>query len=447
MSVKMTSAPNISTSQGFGGATTQLYSKVGWRILPFLMLCYAVAFLDRINIGYAQLQMKQTLTFSDATYGFGAGIFFVGYFLFEVPSNLLLERIGVRKTLLRIMFTWGVVAIAMAFVQTPTQFYIARFLLGVLEAGFFPGIILYLTYWYPSARRGEIIAMFMTATAIASVIAGPLSGATMKYLDEIIDGWHGWQWLFISQGLPASILGLVAFFYLEDKPEDAKWLTADEKAALRDQLDHDHKDVESSSHANFWQMIKDPKVYGLSFTYFLLLGATYTMVFWIPSLIKSWGVADLFHVGLLATLPQIAGIIGTVLMGRHSDKTRERRWHYATCVVVAAIGLITITFSHSNLLASVIGLTLAGLGFVSATPLFFTTITEYLSKASAAGGIALISSLGNLGPAVAPSVTGYITAETGSSLYSTYLIVGAYILSGVLLLTIVKVADPNDETS
>jgi D-galactonate transporter len=443
MSIGTTNVDNIH-SQGQSGAIAQLYAKVGWRILPFLMLCYAVAFLDRINIGYAQLQMKQTLTFGDATYGFGAGIFFVGYFLFEVPSNLLLERIGVRKTLLRIMFTWGIVAIAMAFVQTPMQFYIARFLLGVLEAGFFPGIILYLTYWYPSTRRGQIIAMFMTATAIASVIAGPLSGATMKYLNDI-QGWHGWQWLFISQGLPASILGLAAFFYLQDKPEDANWLTADEKAALRYALDHDHKDVESSSHANFWQMIQDPKVYGLSFTYFLLLGATYTMVFWIPSLIKSWGVADLFHVGLLATLPQIAGIIGTVLMGRHSDKTRERRWHYATCVIVAAIGLITITFSNGNLLASVIGLTLAGLGFVSATPLFFTTITEYLSKASAAGGIALISSLGNLGPAVAPSVTGYITAETGSSLYSTYLIVGAYILSGLLLLIIVKAADSNGD--
>jgi D-galactonate transporter len=443
MSIGTTNVDNIH-SQGQSGAIAQLYAKVGWRILPFLMLCYAVAFLDRINIGYAQLQMKQTLTFGDATYGFGAGIFFVGYFLFEVPSNLLLERIGVRKTLLRIMFTWGIVAIAMAFVQTPMQFYIARFLLGVLEAGFFPGIILYLTYWYPSTRRGQIIAMFMTATAIASVIAGPLSGATMKYLNDI-QGWHGWQWLFISQGLPASILGLAAFFYLQDKPEDANWLTADEKAALRYALDHDHKDVESSSHANFWQMIQDPKVYGLSFTYFLLLGATYTMVFWIPSLIKSWGVADLFHVGLLATLPQIAGIIGTVLMGRHSDKTRERRWHYATCVIVAAIGLITITFSNGNLLASVIGLTLAGLGFVSATPLFFTTITEYLSKASAAGGIALISSLGNLGPAVAPSVTGYITAETGSSLYSTYLIVGAYILSGLLLLTIVEAADSNGD--
>ena len=224
----------------------------------------------------------------------------------------------------------------MAFVQTPIQFYAARFLLGVLEAGFFPGIILYLTYWYPSARRGQIIAMFMTATAIASVIAGPLSGATMKYFNDI-DGWHGWQWLFISQGLPASILGLIAYFYLQDKPEDAKWLSAEEKTALRFQLDHDHKDVETASHAGFFQMLKDPKVYGLAFTYFLLLGATYTMVFWIPSLIKSWGVADLFQVGLLATLPQIAGIIGTILMGRHSDKTRERRWHYATCVAVAAV--------------------------------------------------------------------------------------------------------------
>jgi D-galactonate transporter len=423
---------------------TRLFSKISWRILPFLMLCYVIAFLDRINIGYAQLQMKQTLTFSDATYGFGAGIFFVGYFLFEVPSNLLLERIGVRKTLLRIMFTWGIVSTAMAFVQTPMQFYIARFLLGVLEAGFFPGIILYLTYWYPSGRRGQIIALFLAATAIASVIAGPLSGATMKYFNDI-EGWHGWQWLFISQGLPATILGLVAYFYLQDKPEDAKWLSAEEKTTLRFQLDHDHKDVESASHAGFFEMLKDPKVYGLAFTYFLLLGATYTMVFWIPSLIKSWGVADLFHVGLIATLPQIAGIIGTILMGRHSDKTRERRWHYATCVAIAALGLSLTTFTQGNLLASIAGLTLAGVGVVSATPLFFTTITEYLSRASAAGGIALISSLGNLGPAAAPSVTGYITATTGSTLYSTYLVIGAYLLSGLLLLLIVHPVNP-DET-
>ncbi len=441
--VHATSVGTIPSAEKEPIAVTKLFSKISWRILPFLMLCYVIAFLDRINIGYAQLQMKQTLTFSDATYGFGAGIFFVGYFLFEVPSNLLLERIGVRKTLLRIMLTWGIVSTAMAFVQTPMQFYIARFLLGALEAGFFPGIILYLTYWYPSARRGQIIAMFLAATAIASVIAGPLSGGTMKYFNDI-QGWHGWQWLFISQGIPASILGLVAYFYLQDRPEDATWLSAEEKTTLRFQLDHDHKDVESASHAGFFQMLQDPKVYGLAFTYFLLLGATYTLVFWIPTLIKSWGVADLFHVGLIATLPQIAGIIGTILMGRHSDKTRERRWHYVTCVAVAALGISLTTFTQGNLLASIAGLTLAGAGVVSATPLFFTTVTEYLSRASAAGGIALISSLGNLGPAAAPSVTGYITATTGSSLYSTYLVVGAYLLSGLLLLLIVHPANPEE---
>lgn len=444
MAIHAISVGTIPSAEKEPIAVTRLFSKISWRILPFLMLCYVIAFLDRINIGYAQLQMKQTLTFSDATYGFGAGIFFVGYFLFEVPSNLLLERIGVRKTLLRIMFTWGIVSTAIAFVQTPVQFYIGRFLLGVLEAGFFPGIILYLTYWYPSARRGQIIALFLSATAIASVIAGPLSGATLKYFNDI-GGLHGWQWLFISQGIPASILGLAAYFYLQDRPEDANWLSAEEKTTLRFQLDHDHKDVESASHAGFFQMLKDPKVYGLAFTYFLLLGATYTMVFWIPTLIKSWGVADLFHVGLIATLPQIAGIIGTILMGRHSDQTRERRWHYATCVAIAALGLMLTTFTQGNLLASIAGLTLAGLGVVSATPLFFTTITEYLSRASAAGGIALISSLGNLGPAAAPSVTGYITATTGNPLYSTYLVVGAYLLSGLLLLLIVHPANP-DET-
>jgi D-galactonate transporter len=443
MAIHAISVGTIPSAEKEPIAVTRLFSKISWRILPFLMLCYVIAFLDRINIGYAQLQMKQTLTFSDATYGFGAGIFFLGYFLFEVPSNLLLERIGVRKTLLRIMFTWGIVSTAIAFVQTPMQFYIGRFLLGVLEAGFFPGIILYLTYWYPSARRGQIIALFLSATAIASVIAGPLSGATLKYFNDI-GGLHGWQWLFISQGIPASILGLVAYFYLQDRPEDANWLSAEEKTTLRFQLDHDHKDVESASHAGFFQMLKDPKVYGLAFTYFLLLGATYTMVFWIPSLIKSWGVADLFHVGLIATLPQIAGIIGTILMGRHSDQTRERRWHYATCVAIAALGLMLTTFTQGNLVASIAGLTLAGLGVVSATPLFFTTITEYLSRASAAGGIALISSLGNLGPAAAPSVTGYITATTGNSLYSTYLVVGAYLLSGLLLLLIVHPANPDE---
>ena len=199
-------------------STSRCTRKVSWRIMPLLVICYIVAFLDRINIGYAQLQMKQTLPFSDAVYGLGAGIFFIGYFLFEVPSNLMLEKVGARKTLLRIMFSWGIVAAGMMFVQTPTQFYVLRFLLGAFEAGFFPGVILYLTYWYPPARRGQMIAIFMTATTLASVMAGPLCGAIMKWMDGI-NGWHGWQWLFLVQGLPASVLGIVAYFYLQDKPE------------------------------------------------------------------------------------------------------------------------------------------------------------------------------------------------------------------------------------
>jgi D-galactonate transporter len=416
-----------------------VYSKVGWRIMPLLIICYIIAYLDRINIGYAQLQMKQTLPFSDAVYGLGAGIFFVGYFLFEVPSNLMLEKIGARKTLLRIMFCWGIVATAMMFVQTPTQFYVLRFLLGAFEAGFFPGVILYLTFWYPPARRGQMIAIFMTATTIAGVIAGPLCGGIMKWMNGV-NGWHGWQWLFLVQGIPASILGIVAFFYLQDKPEDAHWLDGREKKVLRDHLEHDKGLVAGAGHGSFWQTLKDPKVYTLSLVYFLLLGATYTMVFWAPTLIKGWGISDLFQIGLWAAVPNICGVIGMVLFGRSSDRRKERRWHFMVAVAVAALGLWVTTVTQGNFVGSIVGLCIATVGIASATPLFFAATSEYLSKAAAAGGIALISSLGNLGAAVSPSVTGAINAATGSPVYSMYLVMALYILSGALLLMTMKAA-------
>ena len=269
-----------------------VFSKIDWRLIPLLLIAYMVAYLDRINIGYAQLQMKQTLPFDDAVYGLGAGIFFIGYFLFEVPSNLLLERIGARKTLLRIMVLWGLTACAMMFVSTPLQFYVVRFLLGAFEAGFFPGVILYFTYWYPSVRRGQVIAIFMSATTIVSVIAGPLSGFILKYFDGF-SGLHGWQWMFLVQGLPAVVLGFLVYFLLEDKPDYAPWLSNEEKALVDDAFQHDVKDVMSEPAGTFGQMLRDPKVYVLSLVYFLLLGATYTMVFWLPTLIQSWGVKDL----------------------------------------------------------------------------------------------------------------------------------------------------------
>ncbi len=438
------SAPHEHPHQDYTAADDALFSKVSWRLLPFLIICYVIAFLDRINIGYAKLQMQQTLPFSEAAYAFGAGVFFFGYFLFEVPSNLILERIGARKTLLRIMFCWGIVASAMMFVQTTTQFYILRFLLGAFEAGFFPGIILYLTYWYPSARRAKAIATFMTGATIASLIAGPMSGAILKYMDGWL-GHHGWQWLFVLQGLPASLLGIMAFYYLQDKPEQAKWLTPAEKAALRNHIDNDAHVVASASHASLFSLIRDPKVYSLSIAYFLMLGATYVLVFWKPTLIKSWGIADLFTIGLLAMIPSVFGIIGMVLIGRSSDKRMERRWHFFACAILVALAAFVIAVTQGNLVVSLTALSVWAVGQSSATPLFFAACSEYLPKKTAAGGIALISSLGNLGPAVMPSVTAWLNTATGSTVASLYLLMGLWLASAAILLFVLREAD-NSET-
>jgi sugar phosphate permease len=416
-----------------------VFSKIDWRIIPLLLIAYMIAYLDRINIGYAQLQMKQTLPFDDAVYGLGAGIFFIGYFLFEVPSNLLLEKIGARKTLLRIMVLWGVAACAMMFVSTPFRFYVVRFLLGAFEAGFFPGVILYFTYWYPSVRRGQVIAIFMSATTIVSVIAGPLCGFILKYFDGF-SGLHGWQWLFLVQGAPAVVLGVLVYLLLEDKPAHAAWLSKAELATLDDAFQHDIKDVESEADGTFWQMLRDPKAYMLALVYFLLLGATYTMVFWLPTLIHSWGVKDLFLVGIYAAIPNAAGVIGMIMMGRHSDKWHERRWHFAACVAIAALGLFITTLLQGNLVGSILALSFATIGIASATPLFFALTSEYLSVGAAAGGLALISSLGNLGPAVSPSINGLILRSTGDNIYSIYFVMALYLLSGALLLLAIRPA-------
>ncbi|HWX35280.1 MAG TPA: MFS transporter, partial [Steroidobacteraceae bacterium] len=346
-------------------AYTAVFSKIDRHLLPLLLIAYMVAYLDRINIGYAQLQMKQTLPFDEAVYGLGAGIFFVGYFLFEVPSNLLLERIGARKTLLRIMVLWGLVASAMMFVSTPLQFYVVRFLLGVFEAGFFPGVILYFTYWYPSVRRGQVIAIFMSATTIISLIAGPLCGFILKYFDGFA-GLHGWQWLFLAQGLPAVVLGFLIYLMLKDKPGQAAWLSKEEKALVEDAFQHDIKDVAGEAEGTFLQMLQDPKAYLLALVYFFLLGATYTLVFWVPTLIQSWGVKDLFLVGIYAGIPNAAGIIGMILIGRHSDDWHERRWHFAVCVAIAAVGLFITTLLQGNLIGSILALSVAVIGIASA---------------------------------------------------------------------------------
>jgi MFS family permease len=418
-----------------------VYKKVGWRLLPLLLVCYVVAFLDRINIGYAQLQMQKTLSYNMEVYALGAGIFFIGYFLFEVPSNLMLERIGARKTLFRIMLCWGIIASAMAFVRTPTHFYILRFMLGAFEAGFFPGIILYFTYWYPSVRRGQVVAIFMSATTVAGMLAGPISGAILKYLNNV-GGYYGWQWLFILQGLPAVALGIVVFLRLDDGPGAAAWLSADEKALLNERLERDEKETSGESAGGFLHMLRDPKVYALSAAYFLLLGASYTVVFTLPALIHGWGIKDLFGVGILAAVPQVCAIGGMICIGRHSDVHKERRWHFAFSTTLAAAGLGVVAVMQGQatgqIVASLVGMTVAYIGLSSATPLFFTLTSEYLSKGAAAGGLALVSSLGNLGAAAAPSVNAMLTKSMGSNVYGLYLVMALYVVSGLLILLAIK---------
>ena len=412
---------------------THVYNKITWRLVPFLFICYVASYLDRINIGFAQLQMKSDLGFSDAVYGLGAGIFFVGYVLFEVPSNLLLAKIGARKTLLRIMLIWGIISACMMFVQTPAQLYLARFLLGVFEAGFFPGIILYLTYWYPSGMRGRIIAMFMSGIAIAGIIGGPLSGWIMNDLAGT-NGLKGWQWMFLLEGVPSVILGLLVLLILDDHPDDAKWLSAREKEILDHNLEADQRSLDVEHHHSFGQAIRDPKIYILAAAYFTFIAGTYVISFWLPTIVKSFGVSDPLHIGLLTAIPYIAGAIGMVVISKHSDKTLERRWHCALAAFAGGAGLVATTFLAGNLELALVALAVATIGILATMPLFWTMPTAYLAGTAAAGGIALINSLGLIGGFVSPFVIGWIKTATGSVDHGLYFMTALLVVGGLVLL-------------
>ncbi|WP_319026126.1 MULTISPECIES: MFS transporter [Pseudomonas] len=399
-----------------------LYRKIAWKILPLLFVSYIVSYLDRVNIGFAALRMQQDLNLSDAVYGLGAGVFFIGYVLFEVPSNLLLTRIGARKTIMRIMISWGIVSSCMMFVQTPLQFYIARFLLGVFEAGFFPGIILYLTYWFPVRMRGSVIAVFMSAIALAGIIGGPVSGWIIRAM-EGVSGFSGWQWMFLLEGAPAVILGILAGFMLIDRPEQAKWLSSDERKRIALEVG---TPASSESH-RLGAVVRDPRIYALALVYFSVMAGLYILGFWLPGMIKSYGVSDPFHIGLLTAVPYMASAVGMIVIGRHSDAVGERRWHLATCMVVAACALITCTFVPGNLVLGLGTLSVAAVGLYASMPLFWTIPTRYLGRESAAGGIALINSLALFGGFTSPTVLGLVKANTGS------LDIGLYLFAGLLV--------------
>ncbi|WP_027800981.1 MFS transporter [Paraburkholderia dilworthii] len=409
-----------------------LYRKVSLRIIPFLFLCYVVSFLDRINIGFAQLQMKHDLGFSDAMYGLGAAVFYIGYVLFEVPGNLLLSRFGARRTFTRIMLLWGMASVGMMMVSTPTHFYLLRFMLGVFEAGFFPGIVLYLTYWYPARRRAAVLSVFFAGVAVAGVLGGLVSGWIMRDMGGVL-GLFGWQWMFIIEGAPAVLLGLVAAFYLVDGPQHAKWLTADEKAQLIAQRDEDRAASSHSSHS-FVQALRNPRIYLFAFIYFSLTCASLTLSFWMPLMIRDFGIRDVLAISLYSVVPNAIGAVGLVLIARHSDRRAERRRHFAVCTIGGGIALSLLTLHLSSFPAMLAILSLAAVLIFAALPIFWTVPSSYLSGAAAAGGIAFISSIGITSGIVSPWVIGQIKTHTGSMDNALYMLSALLFTSGIALL-------------
>lgn len=434
--------PTVSPSVAAADFAERCYRKVVWRILPLLFICYFVAYIDRVNVAFAQLQMKKALGFDDAVFGLGAGLMFIGYFLFEVPSNILLSRIGARKNLSRILVLWGIAAAGTMLVTTPAQFYAVRILLGVFEAGFFPGVVLYLTYWFPPERRGRIVGIFFSATVFAGIIAGPISGATMKYLDGV-NGWGGWQWLYLTQGLPAIALGVAVFCVLRDRPDDAPWLDVGERALLTRALGADAVVSHTPATRQLVELLRDPRIYLLILIDFLVIAASYTLVFWSPSLIQSWGVSDLVEIGLCSAIPSLAGAIGMIAITRSSDLRRERRWHFLGAVFLGAAGLFAMMLAGGNLYLSLATLSLATFGIAAAAPLVVTVTADYLPPSVAPAGIALVTACGILGGAAGPTMAGFINTATQSNTNGLYGVVALLLAAGLLMLLMrVRIGGP-----
>jgi len=411
-----------------------LYRKVAWRLIPLLLLCYVVAYLDRVNVGFAKLQMMDQLGFSDTIYGLGAGMFFIGYFLFEVPSNIILHRVGARVWIGRIMISWGLISAAMMFVTTPMMFYVMRFLLGIAEAGFFPGIILYLTYWYPAERRGRITAMFMTGIAIAGVIGGPLSGYIMKYTDGIY-GWQGWRWMFLLEGLPSVGLGLVVIMLLDDRISEAKWLNEEERALLIANIakDEAHKEQDSLR-----RVMTSGRVWHCAAIYFSYVMGLYGVSFFLPTIIKSMGHTDMLEIGLISMIPYSVSVIVMLLVAKNADRTGERRWHVAIPGLFGALGLaLSVILAKDGNLA-IAALTLGLSGIMTTLPLFWSLPTAFLAGTGAAAGIALINSLGNLAGFVSPYAVGWLKDATGSTNAGVYMLAAAMVVGVMLTLAVPK---------
>ncbi|HEX2916933.1 MAG TPA: MFS transporter [Edaphobacter sp.] len=391
-----------------------LYRKITWRIIPYLFLLYIVAYVDRVNVGFAAMDMKRQLGFSDTVYGTGAGIFFLGYAIFDMPSNLMVQRVGTRVWIARIMITWGVIAGCMAFVHSATSFYIMRFLLGVGEAGFVPGMLLYLTFWYPSHERARAVAKFMTATSLAGVVGAPLSSALLR-LDGVL-GLQGWQWLFIAEGIPTMLLGVSVLFVLKNGPTEANWLQPEERTWLLRELETDRARYGATKHHDFKDAFRMPAVWMLAFVYVTIQIGVYIVNLWMPLMLDSLSGAagrDASTIAKYATVPYLLAALFTVIVGWSSDKWNERSGHLAGCMGLAAIGFTWAAIAHSVPVA-LCAFCLAAMGLWSTMGPFWALMTRTMAGTAAAAGVALITTLGGFGGFVGPYVTGRLREATHS---------------------------------
>jgi ACS family tartrate transporter-like MFS transporter len=406
-------------------------ARVQTRLIPFIFICYVIAYLDRVNIGFAATELQRDLGLSDAAFGLGAGLFFLGYCLFEVPSNLILERVGARLWIARIMVGWGFVSMAMALVSGIWSFYLLRVLLGIAEAGFFPGVILYLTYWVPARHRARTSALFMMAIPISVIIGAPISDALLT-LDGTM-GLTGWQWLFLAEGAPAVIFGVVTLIYLTDEPSKARWLKDDERRWLTETMAAERATRVSVGHGSVLASLRSGKLWLLCAIYFMNTLVTYGVFLWLPRILRDASKDTGVSVGWLTALPFVVALAGMVLVGRHSDKTGERKWHVAICALVAASGLLLAVMFQDNIPMLVLSFTLSQLGQRSLLAVFWAIPPIFLGGSAAAAGIALINSLGNLGGAVGPTVVGWLRGSSGNYTSGLLVLATALVIEAILV--------------
>lgn len=408
------------------------YRTVGWRLIPLLMLGYISAYIDRSNIGFAKLQFLSDLNLTETMYGVGAGLFYLGYCLFEVPSNLVLARIGARRTFLRIMVLWSLCSAAMAFITEASHFYVLRFLLGAAEAGFFPGVLFYLSQWAPASRRARFTALFMAAMALSGIIGGPLAGLVMHGMDGVA-GLQGWQWLFLVEGAPGPILGVAAYCLLSDTPADAKWLTDKQKALIAQDLAAETASRREPRQQNFADALRDKRLYVLAAMSIALISGIGGISLWLPTIVRSSGITNVLHIGLLSSIPYLVAVIVQQLVARRSDRMQERRWHAAVPAAIAAVGWFTLPFVQDQTWLALGVLTVMTAGSFGATGPFWTLPATYLSGTAAAGGIAIVTTFGGISGVVSPIIVGWAATATGS-LASGQFYYGALMALGAVIL-------------